>query len=176
MTLEEFLEWERQQELRYEFDGVQPVAMTGGTVAHSVIGSNVFQALDTRLRDPCRVFRSDLKVVVQNQVRYPDAIVTCTAVADDADVVPEPVVLFEVLSASTRGVDQTLKAAEYLATPSVQYYVMLQQKQADAVVLLRKKDGWDEERVLGLDAVIRLTALGVELPMAELYRRVQLLT
>ena len=30
-TLEEFLDWERGQELRHEFDGVQPVAMTGGT-------------------------------------------------------------------------------------------------------------------------------------------------
>jgi len=175
MTLEEFLDWERQQELRYEFDGIQPVGMTGGTVAHSVIASNVFQALDARLRDPCRAFRSDLKVVMQNQVRYPDAIVTCTPVADDADVVPEPIVLFEVLSASTRAVDQTLKAAEYLATPSVQHYVMLQQRQAEAVVLSRTKDGWNEERVLGIDAVLRLPALGVELPMAELYRRVRLL-
>ncbi len=35
MTLDEFLAWEREQELRYEFDGFAPVAMTGGTVAHS---------------------------------------------------------------------------------------------------------------------------------------------
>ena len=31
MTLEAFLAWEERQELRYEFDGFQPVAMTGGT-------------------------------------------------------------------------------------------------------------------------------------------------
>ena len=31
MTLAEFLEWEERQPLRYEFDGVGPVAMTGGT-------------------------------------------------------------------------------------------------------------------------------------------------
>jgi len=30
MTLAEFLEWEERQPLRYEFDGVGPVAMTGG--------------------------------------------------------------------------------------------------------------------------------------------------
>ena len=28
MTLAEFLDWEERQELRYEFDGFQPVAMT----------------------------------------------------------------------------------------------------------------------------------------------------
>jgi hypothetical protein len=31
MTVDEFLAWERRQELRYEFDGFAPVAMTGGT-------------------------------------------------------------------------------------------------------------------------------------------------
>ena len=174
MTLAEFLAWERQQDGRYEFDGIQPVAMTGGTVAHSVIASNVFQALDVRLREPCRAFRSDLKIVVQNQVRYPDVIVTCAPVADDADVVPEPSVLFEVLSASTRDVDQTVKAAEYQATGSVQHYVMLEQQRAEATVLSRTGRGWEEARVRGLHAFLRLPALGIELPMVEVYRRVRL--
>ncbi len=31
MTREEFLDWAEAQEERYEFDGFQPVAMTGGT-------------------------------------------------------------------------------------------------------------------------------------------------
>ena len=38
MTLAEFLDWEERQELRYEFDGFQPVAMTGGTLRHEAIG------------------------------------------------------------------------------------------------------------------------------------------
>ena len=39
LTLAEFLAWERAQPERYEFDGVQPVAMTGGSRAHSRIGA-----------------------------------------------------------------------------------------------------------------------------------------
>jgi hypothetical protein len=31
MTLEAFLGWESRQEIKYEFDGFRPVAMTGGT-------------------------------------------------------------------------------------------------------------------------------------------------
>jgi hypothetical protein len=31
MTLAEFLDWEGQQPLRYEFNGIHPIAMTGGT-------------------------------------------------------------------------------------------------------------------------------------------------
>ncbi len=38
MTLDQFLEWERAQELRSELDGGGPVAMTGGTVEHPEIG------------------------------------------------------------------------------------------------------------------------------------------
>lgn len=175
MTLDEFLAWERAQELRHEFDGVQPVAMTGGTVAHSVIASNLFLALDARLRGPCRAFRGDLKVLAADRVRYPDAVVTCSPVADDADVVPEPVAVFEVLSASTAVVDRTVKAAEYQATPSVRNYVMLEQARAEAVVLSRLADGgWAEARVAGLGAALRLAALGLELPMAELYRGLRL--
>ena len=41
MSVAEFLAWEERQELRWEFDGFQPVAMTGGTAAHEVIGGNI---------------------------------------------------------------------------------------------------------------------------------------
>jgi hypothetical protein len=41
MTREQFLAWETKQELRYEIDGFQPVAMTSGTVAHAVIQHNL---------------------------------------------------------------------------------------------------------------------------------------
>ena len=41
MTLAEFLEWEERQPLRYEFDGVGPVAMTGGTAGHADIQRNL---------------------------------------------------------------------------------------------------------------------------------------
>ena len=40
MSLVEFLEWEERQELRYEFDGVEPVAMTGGTAGHATVQRN----------------------------------------------------------------------------------------------------------------------------------------
>ena len=55
MTLEEFLAWEERQELRYEFDGFEPVAMTGGTDEHEGIGGNLKTLLSVALRGkPCR--------------------------------------------------------------------------------------------------------------------------
>ena len=65
MSLAEFLEWEERQELRYEFDGVEPSAMTGGTVAHATIQRNLAVAIGGRLRGkPCQFYGSDLKIRV----------------------------------------------------------------------------------------------------------------
>ena len=50
MTREQFLAWEERQQLRYEFDGFQPVAMTGGTAAHAAIQRNLAMAVGGRLR------------------------------------------------------------------------------------------------------------------------------
>ena len=55
MTLDAFLAWERAQELRWEFDGNGPVAMTGGTLVHSEIATSLVELLRTKLRGrPCR--------------------------------------------------------------------------------------------------------------------------
>src|SRR4051794_19566266 len=49
MNLAGYLDWEERQELRYEFDGFQPVAMTGGTLRHESIGYRLSTLLFMRL-------------------------------------------------------------------------------------------------------------------------------
>src|SRR5215212_222174 len=114
MTIEAFLDWEERQELRWEFDGFAPVAMTGGTAAHSAIQRNLVIALGGRLRGkPCQVCTSDLKVRVSGSIRYPDAFVVCSPVLPRTTVVADPVVVFEVLSPSTASKDHFVKNQEY---------------------------------------------------------------
>lgn len=169
MSLDEFLAWEREQELKYEFDGFRPIAMTGGTVAHSVIGTNLVRALEDRLRGKlCRAFRGDLKIIVQGRVRYPDALVTCSPVATSSDIVPEPVVVFEILSASTAATDRVAKNDEYRATASIQHYVMLEQTATAATVFSRDGADWVGHLLTG-DAALLLPAIDVELPLSALY-------
>jgi Uma2 family endonuclease len=170
MTLAEFLEWEERQPLRYEFDGVGPVAMTGGTAGHADIQANLAAALRTRLRgNPCRFYGSDLKFqVAEGHVRYPDGMVVCSPVDRTATVVYDPVVVFEVLSPSTAGNDRIVKAREYQATPSVQRYVMLEQDAVGATVYARSGNAWTHE-ILVADSILALPEIGVSLPLAELY-------
>ena len=77
LTLDEFLDWERSQEQRYEFDGIQPVAMTGGSRPHSRIGTRLLVALAGRTTPPCEVFGPVLKVITTGRIRYPDVSVVC---------------------------------------------------------------------------------------------------
>ncbi len=101
-TLTQCLAWEEGQESRDEFDGLQPVAMNGGTVAHDQITFNVRRALDARLvGKPCRPFGPRFKIFVDGHIRYPHALVVCQPVSPTATVIDDPVIVFEVLSDST---------------------------------------------------------------------------
>jgi len=136
-TLEEFLDCVPRQDGRFEWDGVQPVAMVGGTAEHSELASRIEEALRARLRGgPCRVFHSDvgLRTAGGTRLRYPDLIVTCSPVARGSLVIPDPVLIIEVLSESTAAVDRGVKRAEYAALPSLARYVRLAQDAPIALV------------------------------------------
>lgn len=169
MTPDEFLAWEADQELKWEFDGFQPVATTGGTFAHAVIQGNLVRALNNRLAGTqCRAVGPDLKVLIGSSCRYPDVLVTCTPTAPNAVASTDPVVIFEVLSASTASDDRTVKLAEYQSLPSVRRYVMLEQDRVFATVITRTDAGWNHA-FAGLDGTLAMSEIGVEIPVAELY-------
>jgi Uma2 family endonuclease len=174
MSLDEFLAWEDRQPLRYEFDGVQTIAMTGGTWAHSAIQRNLAMALGTRLRGkPCQFHGNDLKIEVAGSIRYPDGFVTCTPGAPGDKIAREPVVIFEVLSESTAGVDTVVKNREYAATPSVRRYVLLAQDVMGGTMFDRVGDDW-VGHVLGPESLLSMPEIGVEVPIAEFYEGVEL--
>ncbi len=174
MTPAEFLAWEEKQELKWEFDGFQPVAMTGGTDAHAAIQGNLITALNVQLRGkPCYPRGLDIKVEIGLKYRYPDAFVSCTPVARGATIAADPVVIFEVLSESTAKNDRTTKLMEYRSLPSVQRYVMLEQDQALATVITRVGTGWSLE-VLDANGTLSMPEIDVEIAVAELYDGLEL--
>lgn len=169
MTLPEFLAWEQTQELRHEFDGFQPIAMSGGTAAHAGIQRNLAVSLGGRLRGrPCRFYGSDLKIEVVGRIRYPDGFVVCSDVPPASTVVQDPVVIFEILSPSTSGTDRIVKTREYQAATSVRRYVILEQDRIAATVFARAADDW-VGHVLADDAILAMPEIDVEVPLAELY-------
>ncbi len=176
MTLEEFLAWEERQELRHEFDGLQPVAMTGGTYAHDLITFNLRKALESRLSGkPCYPCGPNVKIIAAGKTRYPDGIVTGTPVASDATVIENPVVVFEVISKDTARTDRIDKLRDYQETPSIQRYIILEQASIGATVFWRRGDVWPAFALTGEDG-LDLPELGIAIPLAEFYAGVEFLS
>ena len=176
MTLTEFLDWEERQELAYEFNGLQPEAMTGGTHNHAAIQAMLITALGTRLRGtPCRVFGSHLQVLVDGSVRYPDAMIRCGRADATATFIDDPVVVFEIVSPSTEPVDRIIKSAEYRNAPSIQAYVMLQQDFVGATVLRRtRRVNFGRLTPMARARPSASPAIGIDLPVDELYEGLDL--
>jgi Uma2 family endonuclease len=180
MTVAEFLEWEERQEGRYEFidgviypkdeDVVDATGMVGGTLDHNQIAANVDRALARLLRGtPCRVFRESVKVPVASKIFYPDVFVTCQRLSGRDQMVSEPVVVFEVLSPSTERQDLTTKNRAYRSVPSVKHYFVIAQDELTIECFSRTGEGWMNSTAQGADGVLPIPALGLELPLSDIY-------
>jgi len=177
MTREQFFEWAERQEGRWEFDGFEPVAMTGGTINHNRICLNLLGALAGQLKKgPCKPFGLDAGLAtIGDTVRYPDALVTCSKVEGNARVVPGVVVVFEVLSPSNNRIDRIVKMREYRAVSSIRRYVIIECASVDLTVYARS--GADEDwtaTTLTSEEILHMPEIGIEFPVAELYEDVAL--
>ena len=172
MSRSEFLDWAQSREGRYEFDGLQPVAMTGGSLGHNQITLAIHRALDRRLAGgPCRPLGPDAGVAtIADVIRYPDAVVTCSRFSRSEHLVPAPVIVFEVVSPGSLRIDRVVKLREYQAVPSIRAYVIVESDAPAVTVLSRDHDG-DTFRAAGLteDDDLILAAIDTSIPMAEIY-------
>lgn len=178
ISVEEYLADELLSEVKREYLGGVVYAMAGASEAHNRIATRLLSMLDTRLRGkPCEPFGSDMKVRLRpldsTYFYYPDAMIACDPTDSGHGWRERPAALFEIISEETARVDDGEKRISYLQLPSLQVYVRIEQARPEVVVDRRTPDGWKSERVSGLDAVVRLPELGIELPLAELFERVK---
>jgi Uma2 family endonuclease len=172
MTQAEFFDWAEAQNTRYEFNGIVPVARTGGSLDHNRIALNIYVALRERLTGSgCTPFGMDAGVqTIGDAVRYPDALVTCSKADGAARLVPHPVVVFEVLSPGSGRTDRIDKVREYHAIASVRRYVILEYAGIGLTVLARAgaTDPWIATSLMAED-ILRMPEIGSEIPVAEFY-------
>ena len=174
MTMAEFLEWEARQPAKHEFDGEHPVALAGSTRTHSQLQRNLAISIGGALRGgPCEFLGSDFQFRLGATVRYPDGVVSCGE-RNGRDVgASDAVVVFEVLSPSTAGVDRIVKNHEYQAAPSVQRYVMLEQDRIAATVFARAGEAWSGQ-LLGPGDALDMPEIGLRVPLDDLYLGIDL--
>jgi len=175
----DYLAGELVAEEKHEYIAGVVYAMAGGTNRHARIGGNVFAGLHARLRGKsCDAFNSDTKVKVLlatgTRYYYPDAMVVCDSNAELESFQDRPRVIVEVLSESTRRTDEWEKKDAYISIATLGVYLMVEQDRAAVVAWRRGANGFEREGYEGLDAVIPLPEIGVELPLSEIYEGVQL--
>jgi Uma2 family endonuclease len=174
MTAEAFIAWAAEQPAgRYELAGGEVVAMAperaGHTRAKLAAAIALRAAIGVRGRD-CEAMVDGMVVRIDEATVYePDALVRCgPRLPDEATEIADPVIVVEVISPSSRGIDSGAKLVGYFRIPSVRHYLVLD-TEARAVVHHRRGDrGGIETRILR-DGGLALDPPGIEIALADLF-------
>ncbi len=89
--------------------------------------------------------------------------------ATDRPETDDAVAIFEILSRSNKQADQAWRRKVYASIPNCQHYVTVSLK-AVAVTLFSREDAWMDHCCTALTDALVLPAIGVSIPLAEIYR------
>lgn len=171
ITPDEYLQDELNREFKHELIDGYAYAMAGASKNHERISGNLYRKIGNHLENlPCEPFGSDMKVRVDDDFYYPDVLVVCDDKSGSDYYTSSPTIIIEVLSKSTRRMDQTIKREAYLRLPSLQEYVLIEQDLVD-VEVIRRSNGWQSKHYYMGDEVT-FDSIGLTLPVEEIYLRV----
>ena len=187
-TVEEYLALERASEEKHEYiDGkIIPLredydveAMAGASRRHNLINGNVFGELRNQLKGKnCETYISDMRVRLKpNHYGYPDVVVVCgePQFADDEfDVLLNPTVIIEILSASTRFRDKTNKLEVYQKTDSLKECLLIKQTKIRVEHYIKQTPTQWLLRIYENEAeTITLDSINCKIMVADIYAQVQ---
>jgi len=164
-----------QAEGRFEYDRGRIVQqMPGGTFAHSLVSQRLISAFEGRL-DPTAwaVTGHSRGVETAVTVRYPDVLVEPMVGALKELSTGVPAIVVEVLSPSTEQLDMNVKPAEYMSLASLEAYIVAGQDGPECWVWLRGPDRRFPDlpqEIRGRKSRIEIPALGLAIPLEEVYR------
>jgi len=173
---EEYLEGERSAEVRHEYVDGRVYAMAGASDDHNRIAGNIFRELGNALRGhKCEPFINDMKVKIPpafaDVYYYPDVLVACDPTDNARYFRERPTVIIELLSAETERTDRREKAIAYRQIPTMDAYILVEQERMAATILRRAEPGWQSNVMEGSGSVLKLSGIGVEIPLERIYER-----
>lgn len=173
MSVDEYLAWAERNPGRYELDDGVVYAMSPEGAGHAKIKFAVQTALAQGIRArglPCHMLPDGMTVRVEARSAFePDALVYCgQEIAASAVEVPNPVIVVEVLSPSTRHIDASKKLAGYFRLRSVAHYLIVDPTEP---LILHHTRGTGETILTHIvrEGSIKLDPPGLELAMADVY-------
>jgi Uma2 family endonuclease len=179
-TVEEYLEREERSETKHEFYQGEIFAMTGASFRRVKITQNLARSLGNRLDGkPCQPLGNEMRLSVNSigLYTYPDFSIVCGEPMFDArnpNTLTNPTLLIEILSPSTERYDRTTKFGFYRQIPTLREYVLVSQHEARIEIFRRDQEDWKFSDAVGLEATISLASVDCVLPLAEVYKGVEL--
>ena len=173
MTVDEFLVWAEGQEGRWELYNGVPYSMSPERTRHIKVKYAVYLALLQAIRkagSPCHLLGDGAGVRISRHVMHiPDALVyTGPELPDDAIEVPNPVILVEVASPSTRKIDAALMLKGYFSLPSVHHYLIVDPEGPPVIHHRRQADGTILTSIVH-EGTLTLSPPGIEVGVAEMF-------
>jgi Uma2 family endonuclease len=178
MTVDEFLVWDADDVTgrKWQLIDGEPVLMAPAAEVHGAIQAEFGALLRNHLLavgSRCRVIGAPgmvPRVRANENFRVPDLGVTC-APPSGGVLVPEPILLIEILSPGNEGKTRT-NIWSYASIPSVREILAVRSTRMEVELLRRGNDGnWPASPVIVRppEALV-LTCTELDLPVADLYR------
>jgi Uma2 family endonuclease len=173
-TADEFIAWALEQpEGRFELHNGVVVAMAPERVSHAIAKGNAFIALRNAIGAhglACLALPDGMSVGVNDRTVYePDALVRCgPPLPGDTVQITDPVIVVEVVSPSSRGIDRGVKLAGYFALPSVRHYLIVDTDSQVVIHHHRGEEGRIEGRILH-DGPLTLDPPGLAIEVREIF-------
>jgi Uma2 family endonuclease len=173
MTVDEYLAWAEGQEGRFELYAGTVYAMAPERARHAEIKLAIHMALAAAIRNrglPCHVLPDGMTVRVDDSTAHePDGLVYCgLKLPASALEVPNPIIVVEVLSPTTRKVDASLKLAGYFRVPSVAHYLIAD---PDQPLIIHHARGNNDKILTSIvrEGALTLDPPGLDLALGDIY-------
>lgn len=178
MSEDQFLDWAEGRDGRYELVEGAVVMQAGATRDHERVAKRIFALLYARV-DEARfdVNKGDFGVRIRpgegkGSILYPDVIVDPQSGSGEERATRTPIVVIEVLSASSDYDHHVEKLARYAKRDTLRHYAVFDQKMPQAFLWTRTEAGWpaQPERFDGAGAMVAFPAIDAGLLLGEIYR------
>lgn len=177
--MQEYLQQEEISHTKNEYVNGQIIPMVGGNTNHNQISGNITAELNFAFKKrDYLVYMGDVRLWIDSDRKftYPDVMIVAgnpLYLEQRNDTIINPIAIMEVLSKSTQEYDKQGKFAAYRTIPTLQEYILISQTQVKIEQYLKlEAKRWSFQEYDEADQVIKLNSVGLELPLVDIYSKV----
>jgi Uma2 family endonuclease len=176
LTIEEYLQFEKDSQLKHEYYRGEIFDMAGAGPRHIVIAKNLMIEIGIKLKGrPCQPYGSDFRVHIPENTlfTYPDLSIVCGDIVS-SDVYNEsyihPAVIIEILSPSTKQYDRGEKFKLYRDISSLREYLLVDSESINVESFCINSNGnWELFEYKNIADSLLLPSMQITIPLHDIY-------